>query len=141
MKYILALLGVVILCTAGTPQLDDTAAWREACKTAGYSCRGLEAPRVITASLPPPLLGLYPVGKPYILVNKSLDGPHAYAIKVHEMTHYLQWKRGAWKFTLENRCRMEKEAFDVSNAVLRRLGEYEHVVDWNGMKVLYGCEI
>lgn len=76
----------------------------------------------------------------YILVNENIDGNLAYAVKVHEMVHYLQWKRGAWTSTHENKCRMEHDAFDVSNKVLRRLKEYARVVDWDKARLFYGCQ-
>lgn len=79
------------------------------------------------------------MGDKYILVHERLEGKVAYAVKVHEMVHYLQYKRRAWKFTQENACEMERQAFDVSNAVLRRLGEPRRVVDWNVLKTFYGC--
>lgn len=81
------------------------------------------------------------MGDPYILIDERISGNLAYAVKVHEMTHYLQWKRGAWKFTKANMCEMEKDAFDVANIVLRRLEEHAHVVDWNVMRLAYGCPL
>lgn len=85
--------------------------------------------------------GRYKMGQKYILVDENLPPRLTYAVKVHEMTHYLQYKRKAWKFTTENRCRMEKEAFDASNRVLRRLHDDRNVVDWDVMKALYGCTL
>lgn len=78
------------------------------------------------------------MGDTYILVNEAASGKLAYAVKVHEMVHYFQYKRKAWKYTKANSCQMEKEAFDVSNKVLRRLGETRGVVDWNVIRVAYG---
>lgn len=130
---------LVILCVAGTaPPLDDRAAWREACALSGYSCFGLSPPAVIEA--PMGLLnGRYKMGDRHILLDEGLPAKLAYAVKVHEMTHYLQYKRKAWKYTKANACQMEKDAFDVSNKVLRRLGETRGVVDWNVARVVYGC--
>lgn len=85
------------------------------------------------------LYGRYRMGDTYILVNENIDGNIAYAVRVHEMTHYIQYKRGAWKFTQENRCRMEHDAFDVSNIVLTRLGETARLVDWGKARLFYGC--
>ncbi len=79
------------------------------------------------------------MGDTYILVNEGASGVLAYAVKVHEMTHYLQWKHGKWKFTKASSCKNEREAFDVSNAVLRRLGETKYVVDWDKLRIVYGC--
>lgn len=118
--------------------LNDAAAWREACKVSGYSCYRLRAPFVVKA----PLIGIYGryiMGEKYVLVDEGLTGPLAYAVRVHEMTHFLQWKHGKWKFNLLNSCEMEREAFGVSNAVLRRLGDTRDVVDWTVMRLQYGC--
>ncbi len=123
---------------ARTPQLDDRAAWREACRVSKYSCAWLSPPYVAKAPLGP-LLGRYKMGDKYILVNEDLTGNRAYAVRVHEMTHYLQWKHKKWKFTKASKCENEQQAFDVSNAVRRRLGETQGVVDWNVIRVVYGC--
>jgi len=85
------------------------------------------------------LFGRYKMGDSYILVDETIDGNLAYAVKVHEMVHYLQYKRGAWKFNHGNRCQMEHDAFDVSNIVLKRLGETRGVYDWNKIRVAYDC--
>lgn len=133
----------MVLLTAGTPAtqvLDDRAAWREACSLSGYSCAWTRRPDVARSPLGG-LYGRYRMGDTYILVNEKIDGNLAYAVRVHEMVHYLQWKRGAWKFEHDNACRMEHDAFDVSNVVLRRLGETSKVVNWDVAKAFYGCEI
>ena len=140
MKALPALLLVPILCTAGTPQLDDRAAWREACKLSGYSCAGIRRPWVAIAPLGD-IYGRYYMGQQYILVHEDLTGNEAYAVRVHEMTHYLQWKHGKWTFTQENRCQMEHDAFDVSNTVLRRLGSPEDVIEWGTVREGYGCSV
>jgi hypothetical protein len=105
---------------------------------AGYSCVWIKAPTVARSPLPG-LYGRYRMGDTYILVEENVEGNIAYAVKVHEMVHYLQYKRGAWKYTFENSCAMERDAFVVSNIVLRRLGETEGVVDWNVKRLQYGC--
>lgn len=79
------------------------------------------------------------MGELYILINEEMSGTLAYAVKVHEMTHYLQWQHKAWTFTEENRCLMEKQAFDVSNRVLVRLHDDKNVVDWEALRGWYGC--
>ncbi len=79
------------------------------------------------------------MGDTYILVNEAATGKLAYAVRVHEMTHYLQWKHKRWTGAPENVCKNEREAFDVSNAVVRRLGAVKYVVDWNVVKDRYGC--
>ena len=141
MKTLLALVGILVLLTAGTPAaqvLDDKAAWREACAVSGYSCHGIGPPLVVYSPMEG-LLGRYRMGDRYILVSEDVSGVLAYAVKVHEMTHYLQYRHKAWTFTDENRCKMEKDAFDVSNSILRRLGDLRDVVDWDVMKGAYGC--
>ncbi len=141
MKTLLAVVGVLVLAVSSTPApaaLSDQAAWREACRVSRYSCAWLSPPLVAQAPLGT-LLGRYRMGDKYILVNERISGPLAYAVKVHEMTHYLQWKHKKWKFTHESKCENEKEAFDVSNAVLRRLGETRDIVDWDVLKAAYGC--
>ncbi len=55
------------------------------------------------------------------------------------MTHYLQFKNGAWKPDLGSRCANEKEAFEMSNQVLVKLEDTADLVDWSKMKVQYGC--
>lgn len=142
MKIVLALVGILVLLTAGTRPaaqvLDDRAAWSEACAISGYSCHGIGPPFIAYAPMEG-IRGRYRMGERYILVSEDISGPLAYAVKVHEMTHYLQWKHGKWTFTDENRCRMEKDAFDVSNRVLERLHDTKDLVDWNVVKGIYGC--
>ena len=94
---------------------------------------------MVRAPLAGYIYGRYRMGDKYILVDEGIDGRFAYAVKVHERTHYLQWKHGKWKFTKANSCAMEHEAFDVSNAVLRRLGETDGIVDWNVTRLSYDC--
>lgn len=138
LKALVALFLLCALCVAGPPaKLDDRAAWREACAVSRYSCRGLRPPLVVEAPITG-LLGRYRMGDKYLVIHDELDSKLAYAVKVHEMVHYLQYKRSAWKFTHENACAMEREAFEVSNVVLRRIGD-PRVVDWNIMRVVYGC--
>lgn len=134
------LVGLIVLCTADSAGLDDNSAWREACRVSGYSCFGVTAPFVAQGPIGP-LLGRYRMGDKYILVNEDISGNLAYAVRVHEMTHYLQWKHGRWKFNKLNSCQMEHDAFDVSNAVLRRLGDTKSLVDWDKMRLVYGCPI
>ncbi len=133
---------IAVVCLAGTkqPPLNDHAAWREACKVSGYSCFGVTPPFVAQGPIGP-LLGRYRMGDKYILVNEDISGNLAYAVRVHEMTHYLQWKHGRWKFSKLNSCQMEHDAFDVSNAVLRRLGDTKSLVDWDKMRLVYGCSV
>lgn len=139
---LLALVGLFVLLAADSsaqsPSGSDAAAWREACRVSGYSCVWISPPFVAKAPLVD-ILGRYAMGDRYILVREDLTGPLAYAVRVHEMTHFLQWKHGKWKFTKLNSCDMEHEAFDVSNTVLRRLGDTKDLVDWNVMKFQYGC--
>ncbi len=140
MRVLLVLVGLIVLCTADSAGLDDNAAWREACKVSGYSCFGVTPPFVAQGPIGP-LLGRYRMGDKYILVNEDISGNLAYAVRVHEMTHYLQWKHGRWKFSKLNSCQMEHDAFDVSNAVLRRLGDTKSLVDWDKMRLVYGCSV
>ena len=140
-RLLVALLGIAILCVAGTPKptpLDDRAAWREACHLAGYSCAWIPRPFVTNAPLID-ILGRYRMGDKYILLNENISGSLAYAVQVHEMTHYLQWKHGRWKFTPESRCENERDAFEVSNVVLRRLKATTYLVEWDKAKNFYGC--
>ncbi len=132
---------LAVLCVAGTPQLDDSTAWREACRVSGYSCFGISPPLVARSPLPDGLLGRYKRGDKYILVSEDTNGVLEYAVIVHEMTHYLQWKRHAWRRGKLASCLREKEAFDVSNTAVARLGKPELLVDWDTRKVLYGCPI
>ena len=81
------------------------------------------------------------MGDKYILVNENISGSLAYAVRVHEMTHVLQWKHKKWDFTKAGSCKNEREAFEVSNVVLRRLGNYRDLVDWDKMRVVYGCPL
>lgn len=135
---LVVLLGVLVaLFSCRTARLDDVA-WNEACALSGYSCAWTGRPDVVAAPLGA-LYGRYRMGDTYILINERIDGNLAYAVRVHEMVHYLQYKRGAWQFEHENKCAMEHEAFDVSNKVLRRLGETSKVVNWDIAKTYYGC--
>lgn len=79
------------------------------------------------------------MGDTYIIVDEEMSGHLAYAVRVHEMVHYLQYKHKAWKYTKENSCVMEHAAFDVSNAVLLRLGDKDLLTDWNLKRRAYGC--
>ena len=140
MKILVALaVSILLASSSNTTELPDGRdAWRDACNLSGYSCFGLRRPYIARA----PLVGLYGryhMGDMYILVNENISGNLAYGVAVHEMVHYLQYKRGAWTYTLANSCKMEREAFDVSNAVFRRLGDTADVVDWNTMRLGYGC--
>lgn len=124
----------------GEPRLSDRAAWSEACKLSGYSCFNLSRPAVVYAPIGA-LLGRYKMGDRYILINEKAEGSLRYAVKVHEMTHYIQWKRKKWTGTRANMCRNERAAFDASNAVLRRLGETVGVVEWTVIRAKYGCSV
>lgn len=79
------------------------------------------------------------MGDTYIIVDEEMSGHLAYAVRVHEMVHYLQYKHKDWKYTKENSCVMEHAAFDVSNAVLLRLGDKDLLTDWNLKRRAYGC--
>ncbi len=144
MRILLVILALgLIAASFASPKdspLDDRAAWREACKLGGYSCFAISAPFVARAPMGL-LYGRYVMGDRYILVDENITGNLAYEVKVHEMVHYLQWKHKKWKFTKENSCRMEQDAFDVSNVVARRLGDLAHLIDWNVTKVSYGCPL
>ncbi len=137
-RYTLVLLAFVGLALAGEPRLDDRSAWREACELSRYSCWKRKRPVVVQAPLQG-LYGRYRVGDSYILIHERLTGNLAYAVKVHEMVHYLQHAAGVWKYTKESSCAREAEAFEVANKVLRRLGEPALIVDWNEMRLVYGC--
>jgi hypothetical protein len=142
-KILLASLVVGLLVAlgyAGVPQFDDNAAWREACRLSRHSCFNLSRPAVVYAPIGA-LLGRYKMGDRYILINEKTEGSLRYAVKVHEMTHYIQWKRKKWTGTRANMCANEREAFDASNAVLRRLGETVGVVEWEKIRVAYGCSV
>ncbi len=144
MRILLVILALgLIAASFAAPKddvLDDRAAWREACKLGGYSCFAIPAPLVARAPMGL-LYGRYVMGDRYILVDENTTGNLAYEVKVHEMVHYLQGKHGKWKFTKENSCQMEHAAFDVSNVVARRLGDTQHVVDWNVARLNYGCPL
>lgn len=141
MKILVALVVSALLASASTPELPDGQdAWRDACNLSGYSCFGLRRPYIARAPLPG-LYGRYHMGDMYILVDENISGKLAYGVTVHEMVHYLQYKRGAWTFTPENRCQMERDAFVVSNMVFRRLGDTADMVDWNVYRLGYGCAL
>lgn len=138
MSLLALLVFITALCAAPAPRLDARAAWREACALSGYDCFWLTPPQVVRAPLAG-LFGRYHIGDRYIVVDDRIPDSFAYAVQVHETVHYLQWKHGAWKFNHENTCQMEREAFNVSNAVLRRIGETGRIVDWDVTRHFYGC--
>ncbi len=143
MKILLASLVVGLLVAlgyAGVPQFDDNAAWREACRLSRHSCFNLSRPAVVYAPIGA-LLGRYKMGDRYVLVNEKAQGSLRYAVKVHELTHYLPFKHKRWKYTKESMCKNEREAFEVSNRALRRLGETKYVVEWDKIRVVYGCAV
>ncbi len=136
--FIALLVGALGAKTSSPAPLSDRAAWLDACKYSGYACFGITRPLVARAPMEE-LYGRYSMGDTYILVDESIDGIQAYAVTVHEMVHYLQYKHKAWKYTKENSCVMERDAFAVSNAVLHRLGNTDFLVDWSVKRIQYGC--
>lgn len=141
-RYSLAVLGLLVLAAVGAEGVEsrfsDKDAWRDACRISQYSCLFVKRPFVVEIPMQG-VLGLYRMGNNYIFVHPELPPPLAYAVRVHEMTHYLQWRHGKWEVPSESRCRNEHEAFDVSNVVLRRLGETKRLVEWDVVKGFYGC--
>ena len=128
---------LVVLFGAAHAATPNSTAWDTACALAGYSCTNIPPPLVFHGPLGV-LDGHYKMGNAYVQVNFYVAGNIAYAVTVHEMVHYLQWQHRAWTFKHENRCKMEREAFVVSNLVLRRLGETRQV-PWDSVKAYYGC--
>ena len=124
------LLGLVVLlssCAAGPKVVTqaDAAneAWAFVCQHSGYSCRGLEAPHIVTTDLD--VFGAYGLyfGSSIIYFHDGLDvnTPFGVSVMVHEMTHYLQAKRGGVVIgrSRGEMCLAEVEAYQVSNLYMK----------------------
>lgn len=121
------------------PPAATKLAWKAACRISKYPCWYLSRPDVVRAPMVG-LLGRYAMGDRFILVDERLRPDAMVVVMVHEMTHYLQYKHGRWDYTQAGRCRAEHEAFDVSNVAARALELPAMLVDWNVMRLQYGCD-
>lgn len=121
-------------------------AWYYACAVSRYSCDALPAPTVMYEEMEEGLYGRYWRGSNTVLLNETLRGNEdmELVVLVHEMTHYLQYMRGAWEapFTKERSCKLEEEAFNVGAKVAAYVYEefdYRRR-GWDAMRALtYGC--
>jgi len=131
-------ISVASLAFAGTR--FEAAAWQEACEKSRYSCEGLSRPVVEydETGLEGGLWGYYMLGTRVVFLSTGLKPGQEYAVLVHEMVHYLQYsdyKRHP--NVVLDRCTAEREAFEVSDQVLKRLGLPE--LARNGDLDNYGC--
>jgi len=115
-------------------------AWQEACELSRYKCEGVAPPLVEydETGLASGLLGYYLLGTRIVFISAGQEEQAEYAVMVHEMVHYLQYMTATrvGGLILE-RCSMEREAFEISDQVLKRLGLGEQAR--NGNLIDYGC--
>jgi hypothetical protein len=133
---------VLALCSmAYAASRFEASAWEEACELSRYTCDGVDAPVIEydQIALAQGLLGYYVAGTRVVFVAVGLAPDKEYTVLVHEMVHYLQYKDAFLHGTpLPKSCEAEREAFEVSDKVLVRLGMPE--LARNGDLRDYGCE-
>ena len=141
------LLGVILplILTACSIVLAATrvqsSAWNDACTLSKYSCEDIDPPRVEydDVALVEGLYGYYMIGTRVIFVSVGLEPDNEYSVLVHEMVHYLQYQTAKRNHTpMPGKCEAEREAFEVSDQILVRLGLPE--LARNGNVLDYGCK-
>lgn len=118
----------------------EASAWQEACDLGAYSCEGVDRPVVEydETGLESGLWGYYMLGTRVVFLSVGQPLEQEYSVLVHEMVHYLQYTYAKRRqVTLNDKCQMEREAFEVSDQVLKRLGRADLARDGNLKD--YGC--
>lgn len=106
-------------------------AWNDACTISGYVCEGTQRPFVSYDRISgyEGLLGYYKPGTNVIFIAEGQNPDVEYSVLVHEMVHYLQYNEAAKAGMVDqiDSCAAEREAFKVSDLVLKRLGLYAYM--------------
>lgn len=143
-KWLLAAALIITTFAAGAyavASAREVRAFNDACVLSGYDCTDIARPVVAyddLASLKG-LLGYYSPGTYVVFIARKLNKDVEYAVMVHEMVHYLQFRSHMADGTLDSftNCTAEREAFEVSDKILERLRL--GVLARNGNLRDYGC--
>lgn len=107
----------VLLACANIPITKADRAWAEMCELAdqmyGYSCDGIDRPKVKYESMEEGLWGYYD-GSDTVFINRDLKGREQMQTLIHEMVHYLHLRLGLLELPTTDAlavCTSEAEAW------------------------------
>ncbi len=130
MKGLLYIALVIVPPFSSVGPLTPEGAFADACRLSRYSCVGISPPMVRDSRFvgAEGAFGIY-MGGNTIWMAPSVTGARRYVVMVHEMVHYLQEKADGNTPSSGDfrRCVSEEEAFQVSDIVAARLGQFDMI--------------
>jgi len=117
---------LISMSASAALNLNERAAFREACELSRYTCKGIRPPWV-RESIFVDKVGAwgYYFGGRTIWLSPNLTTEQRYIVMVNEMVHYLQVyedEKGFPQTAPGESCVREEEAYEISDKVVRRLG-------------------
>lgn len=128
MRKLLPLAALFLAQTSSAAQdLSPRAAYRDACALSRYTCKDIPQPMIRESIFVDKAnaFGFYFGGRT-IWLSTFLTPVERYVVMVHEMVHYLQCHEDRKCFPQSapfETCLREEEAYEVSDRVIRRLGD------------------